>query len=103
MDKHKTDVIFRTIKEDGQVIAVFPHVPFDFNGNMTSYMHIGQHSASSYPFYRDCTVPSEKSAYKALKRELEDLGYNLQVRKRRNHDKFSEAFRERRALDQGDE
>jgi len=48
-----------------------------------SYMHIGQHSASSY--YPDGTIPAKPEEYQSLYDELASLGYNLKVIKRANH------------------
>lgn len=41
-----TKVIFRKFR-DGSVIALFPNIPWDNNGNIASYMHVGQHGGAS--------------------------------------------------------
>lgn len=81
-----TLVIF--LKEQGIVtekgyeyLSVFAYFPFeigDSHGNRTCYSHIGQHSSCCYEYAVECTeaTPTE---YLALKRELNDIGYKLQV------------------------
>jgi len=45
-------IIFRAEK-DGEVTAVFPTLPADYQGRaMTCYAHIGQHSGCSFPWYQ---------------------------------------------------
>lgn len=64
--------------DPGDLFAYFPEEPADRNGNMTSYSHIGQHSACS-PDYAAESRPATPEEYAALKAELESIGYNLQV------------------------
>ena len=51
-DKFKTDVIFRIWNNKkfagDHILALFPHEVCDFNGNVTSYIHIGQHGGANY-------------------------------------------------------
>ena len=59
-------VIFRTFKDNGAVIALFPLEPATNDGwTVSSYMHIGQHSAASPELTRggwDCpTRPSSQA------------------------------------------
>lgn len=82
----KTVVIFRKEKE-GNILAVFPYNIADWNGNMTCYAHLGQHSAMS-PEYLKETKPCKPEEYKALKNELEGLGYDLKVQTRVNWNKY---------------
>ena len=43
-----TKVVFRRYP-DGQVIALFPDIPWSGRrGEITSYMHVGQHGAADY-------------------------------------------------------
>ncbi len=82
-DKEKTKVIFRKFK-DGEIIALFPEVQAnDSHWGCMSYMHIGQHGAARYNIVWD-TKLAKPEEYADLKTELEDLGYNLEVRKRVN-------------------
>ena len=77
-----TKVIFRKFADDGDVIAVFPEIPNDrFGSQCLSYMHVGQHSGCD-PFIADFTVPATQNEHAGLKRELENIGYMLDVRKR---------------------
>ena len=79
-DKHKTEVKF--YKDSFGVFAVFPNLVADYDGNITSYAHIGQHSAMC-PEYIEITKSKEalEDEYKPLKEELESIGYNLKVAK----------------------
>jgi hypothetical protein len=95
-DKHKTDVVFRvdTTKEwKGTIFALLPHEVSDSKGNVTSYQHIGQHSGADYPYSIRTSRPATQKEYKALKREMESLGYNLNIIKRRNYTKFLKSFK----------
>ena len=82
MDKHKTKVIFRKFK-DGEVLALFPELIEYPNGNCESYMHIGQHSWADYSGCIQITKPATEAEYSDLAKELESIGYNLLIRKRR--------------------
>ena len=85
-DQHKTKVVFRVWKgakhEKNPVIALFPDID-EGHGDCTSYMHVGQHGAASYAGCIKITRPAKPSEYASLKRELENIGYNLDVRKKR--------------------
>lgn len=78
-DKHKTKVKF--VNLEGKVLALFPNELYspDLYGKtlIVSYMHIGQHGSASSKFMRRKSVSAEK--YSSLKKELESLGYNLEV------------------------
>lgn len=81
-------VIFRVWRTkqllDATVIALFPDIPFDREGHVTSYEHVGQHGGADYAHVIRATRPANQSEYAALKRELEDqIGYRLKVVKRR--------------------
>ena len=79
-DRQKTNVIFRKWKDDGQIIALFPHEDWNLEGNeCASYMHIGQHSGCEYQFVLMQTVPATREEYDELYSELAHIGYNLQV------------------------
>lgn len=80
-DNFKTIVVFRKYK-DGDIIALFPNEIVDHNGNCSSYMHVGQHSAAGYTGVVYGTKPAESREYETLKRELESIGYNLNIKKR---------------------
>ena len=73
----KTKVIFRTWRNTGEVIAIFPEIPHDRAGDFAeSYMHTGQHGAAS-PTLPRVTRPATETEAAPLKRELEAIGYNL--------------------------
>ena len=81
----KTKVIFRKWNKEqgGEVIAVFPELPGDFNPYRTclSYEHVGQHGAITLNF-SSWTLPASPAEYADLAKELESIGYNLDIRKR---------------------
>lgn len=85
MDKEKTIVIFRKFKKRGDIIALFPYEMFDTHGHCMSYQHIGQHGGADY---EGCISMSRAACtweYANLKIELERIGYNLDVRKRKGN------------------
>lgn len=82
MTTEKTLTIFRKFKDSGDIIALFPHEIADNSGNCMSYQRIGQHGAADYSHCIDASIPAQPSEYKALKRELESIGYDLKVRKK---------------------
>lgn len=74
-------VIFRKFPHDGAVIALFPDQYNERNGNIGSYMELGQH-AETAPDFGD-TRPADEHEYNDLKNELHRQGYhNLKVVKR---------------------
>jgi len=90
-DKNKTDIIFRCDKSGdfkGVVFALFPHEVSDHKGNVNSYQHVGQHSGADYNgCVRNSRLATEEE-YKDLKEEMESIGYNINVMKKRNYDKY---------------
>jgi hypothetical protein len=61
------EVYFRIL--GNEVIALFPEIPADNKGNITSYMHVGQHSAASPELITE--LPEAKYyQYNALLHEL---------------------------------
>lgn len=91
-DNEKTDVIFRIARIDGTVEAFFPYMISDYKGNITVYAHLGQHGQACWEYYLRNTKPAKEKDYTSLKRELDSLGYNLNVIKRRNFRRYSSAF-----------
>lgn len=95
-DEQVIDVVFRvdTTKEfKGTVFALMPHDVCDFEGNVTSYQHVGQHSSADYTH---CVAKSRKATpeeYSDLKKELEGLGYKLNVVQRRSEKKYLQSYR----------
>jgi len=87
------EVIFRICK-GGDVVALFPYSIYsnDHIGLINSYMHIGQHSSSSYCDTMQSSKPAKEDGYKDLKEELESIGYNLKIIKRRHFQKYLDAW-----------
>lgn len=81
----KTDVIFRTDKNTGEIVAYFP---YEIHTGFTAscYAHNGQHSACSHEYILQDTEPCEN--FEVLASELIQIGYDLNIIKRRNHSKF---------------
>ena len=88
MDTDKTIVVFRKFKNEpqkGEVIALFPEIPFSHLStyqSCVSYMHTGQHGAASYTGVIENSKPATPADYEDLKNELEDIGYNLSIKKK---------------------
>jgi hypothetical protein len=96
-DAYTTEVQFRKFTgkfqdfKEGDLIAVFPYEIYNQFGGVMSYQHIGQHGECD-PFINEVTTPAKQSEYAELLRELENLGYNLKVIRRRSHAKYLKAF-----------
>lgn len=69
-----TKVVFRKWK-NGDIIALFPDDVNQHDGTVTSYMHIGQHSAAGYCSVIALTKPATESEYRDLLIELKQVGY----------------------------
>lgn len=84
-DKEKTTVIFRKY-HNGDIIALFPYLIEISRGCLycSSYERIGQHGIASHDLSH-CTTLAKPSEYADLKRELENIGYNLEVKSRINY------------------
>jgi hypothetical protein len=75
-----TKVIFRKWRKEGGVLALFPEIPADIQGNhCQSYEAIGQHGAADYDLCIRRTRPASPGEYQDLKKELEKIGYQLEV------------------------
>lgn len=92
-DSHITDVVFRKFKE-GDIVALLPHEVCTHKGDITSYMHVGQHSSADYGYVVSITKLANEDEYKALKSEMEDLGYNFNVIKKQNRKKYLASYYE---------
>lgn len=87
-DDFKTVVIFRKFKNGKkEIIALFPYEIYKsgITNDCLSYMHIGQHSDASYSQCMKITVPAKKEEYQSLFQELESIGYDLEIKQRRNY------------------
>ena len=97
-----TEVVFRksvkngTFKDsEGEVFAMFPYL-FEHQHNpdiVMGYQRVGQHSVHDYPYCVDNSEPATEEEYASLKQELEDIGYNLKVLKRRNRNNVDKEFK----------
>lgn len=76
-----TRVIFRRSKDD-EIFALFPDLS-EGGALIESYQHVGQHSAADYSHCIQTSTPAKPDEYADLKAELECIGYNLLIRKRR--------------------
>lgn len=78
----KTKAVFRIYPKSsgGEILALFPQIPESYNGYSCScYAHVGQHSGADPMVVVGQTRPAKPAEYADLKRELEGLGYDLQV------------------------
>lgn len=91
-DNDITKVVFRKWKENGLgknltgdgIIALFPEwIVNEYKHFCQSYEHVGQHGGADYAGVIRGTRPAEPEEYAALKKELENIGYKLLIRKRR--------------------
>ena len=86
-DDEIVPVMFRVWKSGyfkGDVDAIFPTLPFygddDWRKHVvTSYAHIAQHGSADLHYVISATRPATPAEYAPLKRELEQIGYNLRV------------------------
>lgn len=86
----KTVVVFRFWLND--VIALFPYEIADFCGNCLSYMTTGQHSAANYEAILRESRPATPTEYASLEAELTQIGYQLQVVKKRQQQRYQQAL-----------
>jgi hypothetical protein len=81
-DTEITKVVFRKWP-DGTIDALFPELKWwGGSSDCTSYQHIGQHGPADYFHCISKTKLALPPEYKALKKELESIGYNLKVIKK---------------------
>lgn len=71
----RTQVMFKRFK--GSIIALFPNEIADNKGNIMSYECLGQHGGA-HPALKKCRN-AKPSEYANLRRELESIGYELEV------------------------
>ena len=91
----KTDVIFR--KDKDGVFALFPYLIATHDGQITGYMHIGQHFSAHYIHCVTESKPAKPEEYANLMAELENqVGYNLRIKKKINYNKYDKARKEAR-------
>ncbi len=82
-DTEYTEVIFRRWpkSQGGDVLALFPLVPWSKPGECASYAHVGQHGGASLAGCIERTRPARTSEpdVRDLHAELERAGYRLRV------------------------
>lgn len=77
----KTKVVFRVWEKE--IIALFPEIPNDSNGCFCeSYMRVGQHGGADYEGIIRRSRPATAVEYADLAKELERIGYDLEIRNR---------------------
>jgi hypothetical protein len=88
-DTHLTDIVFRVTLSDfkGTVFALFPHEVSGYDGSVITYQHIGQHSSSDYVHCIKQSKLATAVEYANLK-EMENLGYNINIVKKQNYKKY---------------
>lgn len=85
-----TKVVFRKWN-DGEVIALFPDIPFNTRDYTTiSYEHRGQHGAADYSGVIARTTPATEPEYRDLLAELRFIGYKELYIVKRARPKFHE-------------
>jgi len=82
MNEEITKVIFRKYKQGGDILALFPKEN-QGHGSCLCYQFIGQHGAADYGYCLTFTVLATPEEYAPLLAELQSIGYNLKVMKRR--------------------
>ena len=76
-------VIYRTWKDHGDVMALFPTIP-ESNYCVMSYQHVGQHGGADYTGCIAMTRPATEEEYTPLHQELISIGYDdLKIYKRK--------------------
>jgi hypothetical protein len=92
----KVDIVFRVDKSrdfSGQVFALFPHECDNHNGNVTSYQHVGQHSSANYKHCLEVSKSATPEQYADLLKELVSIGYEVNVVKKQNYEKFLKSYK----------
>lgn len=90
----KTIVIFKKDPQNhDEVIAFMPYEICDWQGYYTCYTHIGQHSTTCDQYFKQCRTATQEE-YEPLLNELISIGYNVEIKKRLNTEKFKQAYQE---------
>jgi hypothetical protein len=94
-NRTKVDVMFRvdTSKEfKGTVFAILPYEIATLNGDVTIYQHVGQHSQGDYNACISFSRLASKIESNELRKEMESIGYNINLVSKRNHSKYINAL-----------
>ena len=100
-DNYKTDIVFRvdTSKDfKGTVFALFPHEVSTLDGLVNCYQHVGQHSSADYNHCINTSKLATAEEYADLKKEMESIGYKINVVKKRNYDKYLQSCKSVRGI-----
>lgn len=90
-EKSPVKVVFR-LNNNGQILALMPYEIANHSSMCSSYQYIGQLSAADYTHCIRSTKPAKPVEYAVLKRELENIGYSVEVVNRINADMFQHAI-----------
>lgn len=75
----KDDVKFYLHGKDKEIVAVFPNLVWNRDGDLTCYVHNGQHGAITKGFIKSLRL-AKPSEYEDLQKELTDMvGYDLNI------------------------
>jgi hypothetical protein len=78
-----TLVVFRRWRDNGDIIALFPELPADYQGHYCdAYEHVGQHGGADYLGVVQATKPVALDDAADLIQELQRIGYVLRPIKR---------------------
>ena len=84
----------RMDRKKGEVTAIMPELPgTDSPYTCTCYAHIGQHGHCNVSLINQCSRPATVAEYTPLLKELESIGYRVQVIKRVNQQRYLDARR----------
>lgn len=97
-EDQKTVVIFRKDRSGafkGMITAFFPYDIYRTdNYTCTCYVNPGGHSGADFPYCVTQTVLAKPEEYADLKKELERIGYILDVKQKMNWKQFDKAMKE---------
>lgn len=83
MNEEETLVIFRRWRDTGGIIALFPELPADYQGQFCdAYEHVGQHGGADYHGVLQATRAVSIDEARDLITELTRIGYRLKPIKR---------------------
>lgn len=85
-------VVFRKWK-DGTIDALMPY-EVDVNYTVTCYSRIGQHCTADYGYVVGQTKLATNEEYSSLLKELESIGYTVEVIKKANRDLMADLWYE---------
>jgi len=95
-DTAVTEMLFRVDKTkgfEGTIFALMPYDIADRSGNITTYQHVGQHSAGDYHICLAQSKRATPSQYADLKKDLESAGYKIKVISHRSYSKYLKAYK----------